>query len=139
MYKEFIEGGRFDPVKEIQVKVTYHDPCFLGRWNAEYDAPRRVLEAIPGVTLVEMERSRESSLCCGGGGGNFCMDLLGGSPDSPSRRRVREALTTGAGILAVACPKCLTILEDAVKVEGLDDKLVVKDIAEIAGEAFGIV
>ena len=135
LLQKLIEGGTLNPAIEMPVRVTYHDPCFLGRWNAEYDAPRRVLEAIPGVTLVEMERNRESALCCGGGGGNFSMDLLGGSPDSPSRRRVREALTTGASILAVACPKCLTILEDAVKVEGLDDKLIVKDIAEIADEA----
>ena len=135
LLERLIEESRLNPSGEMRVKVTYHDPCFLGRWNAEYDAPRRVLEAIPGVTLVEMERNRESALCCGGGGGNFSMDLLGGSPDSPSRRRVREALTTGASILAVACPKCLTILEDAVKVEGLDDKLIVKDIAEIADEA----
>jgi Fe-S oxidoreductase len=135
LLQQLIEGGRLNPFGGMPARVTYHDPCFLGRWNAEYDAPRRVLQAIPGVTLVEMERNRESSLCCGGGGGNFCMDLLGGSPDSPSRRRVREAFATGADILAVACPKCLTILEDAVKVEGLDDRLVVKDIAEIAYEA----
>ena len=84
--------------------------------------------------MVEMERNRENALCCGGGGGNFCMDLLGGSPDSPARRRVREASATGADILAVACPKCLTILEDAVKAEELDNKLIVKDIAEIVSE-----
>jgi Fe-S oxidoreductase len=138
LLEKLIEEGRLNQVGEMTGKVTYHDPCFLGRWNAEYDAPRNVLKSIPGVTLVEMERNRESSLCCGGGGGNFSMDLLGGSPDSPSRRRVREALATGAGILAVACPKCLTILEDAVKVEGLDDKIIVKDIAEIAAESYGI-
>lgn len=138
LLQNLFEDGSLNPSQEIPVAVTYHDPCFLGRWNAEYDAPRMVLNSIPGVTLVEMERNRESALCCGGGGGNFCTDLLGGSPDSPSRRRIREALTTGAGILAVACPKCLTILEDAVKVEGLDDKLVVKDIAEIAADGCGI-
>jgi Fe-S oxidoreductase len=137
LLEKLVEDGRLRPVGEMSVKITYHDPCFLGRWNAEYDAPRNVLKSLSGVTLVEMERNRESALCCGGGGGNFSMDLLGGSPDSPSRRRVREALETGADILAVACPKCLTILEDAVKVEGLDDKLIVKDIAEIAGEACG--
>jgi Fe-S oxidoreductase len=138
LLERLLDEGRMNPAKEMRVKVTYHDPCFLGRWNTEYDAPRSVLKFIPGVTLVEMERNRESSLCCGGGGGNFTMDLLGGSPDSPSRRRVHEALATGADILAVACPKCLIILEDAVKVEGLDDKLIVKDIAEIAAESCGI-
>jgi len=138
LLKRLLEGGGLNPSREIPFRVTYHDPCFLGRWNAEYDAPRKILNSLPGATLVEMERNRESSLCCGGGGGNFCMDLLGGSPDSPARRRVREAMETGAEILAVACPKCLTILEDAVKVEGLDDKLIVRDIAELAGEACGI-
>ena len=138
LLEKLVEDRKLRPVGEMSVKVTYHDPCFLGRWNAEYDAPRNVLKSISGVTLVEMERNRESALCCGGGGGNFSMDLLGGSPDSPSRRRVREALATGAGILAVACPKCLTILEDAVKVEGADDKLMIKDIAEITAESCGI-
>ncbi len=138
LIQELIEGGRLSLSVEVPARVTFHDPCFLGRWNGVYDAPRSILQSVPGVTLVEMERNRESALCCGGGGGNFSMDLLGGSPDSPARRRVREALNTGADILAVACPKCLTVLEDAVKVEGLDDKLMVKDIAEIAYEAAGI-
>jgi Fe-S oxidoreductase len=137
--QKLLEEGRLKPSAEISAGVTYHDPCFLGRWNAEYDAPRRILMSIPGMKLMEMERNRESSLCCGGGGGNFCMDLLGGSPDSPARRRVREASATGAGILAVACPKCLSILEDAVKVERLNVKLIVKDIGEIIGEACGII
>jgi Fe-S oxidoreductase len=138
LMQKLIEGGRLNLSIEVPARVTFHDPCFLGRWNSVYDAPRSILKAVPGVTLVEMERNRESALCCGGGGGNFSMDLLGGSPDSPARRRVREALNTGADILAVACPKCLTVLEDAVKVEGLDDKLMVKDIAEIAYQAAGI-
>jgi len=85
-----------------------------------------------------MERNRDSSLCCGGGGGNFYIDFLGGSADSPSRRRVREAIETGANVLAVACPNCLTLLEDAVKAEGLEDRLSVRDISEIVGEACGI-
>jgi len=133
LLQKLLEDGKLKPSVEIFAVVTYHDPCFLGRWNAEYDAPRRVLMSIPGMRLMEMERNRESSLCCGGGGGNFCMDLLGGSPDSPARRRVREASATGAGILAVACPQCLSILEDAAKVEGLDVKLIVKDVGEIIG------
>ncbi len=138
LLQELIEGGRLGLSAEVPARITFHDPCFLGRWNGVYEEPRSILKAVPGVTLVEMEHSREGALCCGGGGGNFSMDLLGGSPDSPARRRVREALDTGANILAVACPKCLTVLEDAVKVEGLDDRLMVKDIAEIAYEAAGM-
>jgi len=136
LLQRLIARGRLNMAIQVPVKVTYHDPCFLGRWNTEYDAPREILNSVPGVTFIEMERSRENSLCCGGGGGNFCMDLLGGSPDSPARRRVREALATDARILAVSCPKCLTIMEDAVKVEGLDDRLIVKDIAELVDQAY---
>jgi Fe-S oxidoreductase len=78
-----------------------------------------------------MERSGKSALCCGGGAGNYYTDLLGGSPDSPARIRVRQAKDTGANVLAVACPNCLTMLEDAVKVEGLESELEVKDICEL--------
>lgn len=123
--KKKLSGAGFDG------KITFHDPCFLGRWNQEYDAPRNILKAVPGATLVEMERNRKGALCCGGGGGNFYTDLLGGSEESPARIRVREAVATGADILAVACPNCLTMLEDAVKVEGLEEKIKVRDIAEI--------
>jgi Fe-S oxidoreductase len=112
-------------------KITFHDPCFLGRWNQEYNAPRNIIGSVPGATLVEMERNKKSAACCGGGGGNFYTDLLGGSDESPARIRAREAAATGAGILAVACPNCLTMLEDAVKVEGLETRIKVRDIAEI--------
>ncbi len=120
---------------EHNAKVTYHDPCFLGRYNQIYDEPREILQSIPGVELVEMERSRENSFCCGGGSGNFVTDLLGGSEESPSRVRVREAYETGADILAVACPSCMTMLQDAIKVEDLEGKLTVKDISEIMVES----
>jgi len=120
---------------EHNAKVTYHDPCFLGRYNQIYDEPREILQSIPGVELVEMERSRENSFCCGGGSGNFVTDLLGGSEESPSRVRVREAYETGANILAVACPSCMTMLQDAIKVEDLEGKLTVKDISEIMVES----
>jgi len=136
--QNLINDSSLDISKGFNAKVTLHDPCFLGRWNGEYEASRAVLRAIPGIELIEMERNRDSSLCCGGGGGNFYIDFLGGSADSPSRRRVREAIETGANVLAVACPNCLTMLEDAVKAEGLEDKLSVRDISEIVGEACGI-
>jgi Fe-S oxidoreductase len=121
--------------KVPEVKVTYHDPCFLGRHNKEYDAPRDVLSAIPGVELVEMRMNREHSFCCGGGGGNFYTDIIGGKDNSPNRVRVREAYKTGAKVLAVACPVCITMLDDAIKSENLEGELQVKDIAEIVAEA----
>ena len=125
-----IQPGK-TPLKELNGKITYHDPCYLGRHNGEYDAPRKILKAIPGIELAEMDRSRENAFCCGGGGGNFFTDILGGGEDSPSRIRVREALETGAGIIAVACPQCAKMLDDAVKIEQLDDRLKVMDVAEI--------
>ena len=135
---KLIREGRLDVSGRLKARIAYHDPCFLGRWNGEYEAPRAILQAIPGVEMVEMARNRDASLCCGGGGGNFYIDLLGGSEASPARRRVREARETGADILAVACPQCLVMLQDAVKAEELDDSLAVRDIAEITAEACGI-
>ena len=135
LLRDLIKDGRLDLSNKIDVKVTYHDPCFLGRYNSEYDAPREILKAIPGVELIEIERNRENAFCCGGGGGNFYTDFLGGGEDSPARIRVREAYETGAEILAVACPVCLTMLNDAVTVEGLEEKLKVKDVSEIVRES----
>jgi len=121
--------------EDSRQKVTYHDPCFLGRYNNEYDAPREILTAIPGIELIEMERTKENSFCCGGGCGNFYTDILGSGQNSPSRVRVREAHDTGASILAVSCPVCLMMLEDALKAEGLENELAIKDISEIVNEA----
>jgi Fe-S oxidoreductase len=131
-----------DLVKENKVKlsqnkakVTYQDPCFLGRYNKIYEEPRQILRSIPGLELMEMEKNRADAFCCGGGSGNFIMDLLAGGEESPARVRVREAYTTGADTLAVACPSCLIMFTDAVKAEDLDDKLAVKDISQIMKES----
>lgn len=123
------------PLKEYKATITYHDPCYLGRHNGEYEAPRKILKSIPGVELIEMDQNRENAFCCGGGGGNFFTDILGGGDDSPSRIRIRQALNTGAQIIAVACPQCAKMLDDAVKIEELEDKLEVLDVAEIATRA----
>jgi Fe-S oxidoreductase len=131
---QLIRSGKID-LKEYKAKVTYHDPCYLGRHNGEYKAPREILKAIPGLELIEMERNGENAFCCGGGGGNFFTDILGGGEDSPNRIRTMEALDTGAGIIAVACPQCAKMLEDGIKAEELDDKLKVMDLAEIVTQA----
>jgi len=128
---DLISGSRLNLSAKLSAKVTYHDPCFLGRHNSEYEAPRQVLKAIPGVKLIEMERNRENSFCCGGGSGNFYTDFFGGGENSPARIRVREAVETGANILATACPVCAIMLNEAVKGEGLEEKLIVKDISEL--------
>ncbi len=134
---DLIVNGKIDKLKTPNTKITFHDPCFLGRWNEEYEAPRAILRVVEGVELIEMDKNKEGSLCCGGGGGNFQIDLLGGSENSPARRRVREAYEAGANILAVACPKCLVMLNDAVTSEELTDRLKVMDISEIIMKGFG--
>ncbi|MEM1586279.1 MAG: LUD domain-containing protein [Candidatus Bathyarchaeia archaeon] len=132
-----IEDGkiRFNDGVHLNKTVAYHDPCFLGRWNNEYEAPRNILRSIPGVRLIELERSRENSLCCGGGSGNcyvgFGCGLLSESEYNPDRVRVKEAYNAGAEILAVSCPSCLIMLEEAAKAEGLDGNLSIMDVSEI--------
>lgn len=129
-----LESKKIRAGRELRMRLTYHDPCFLGRHNSEYEAPRQLLKAIPGVELVEMEMNRENAFCCGGGGGNFFTSLIGSGSKSPARVRLRQAFETGAQILAVACPTCASMLEEAIKVEDLDDKIAVKDISEILRE-----
>jgi Fe-S oxidoreductase len=129
--RDLIKGGRLKATSKLNTKVTYHDPCFLGRHAGEYEAPREILMAIPGVELMEMERNRQNSFCCGGGSGNFYTDSFGGGVNSPSRIRVREAAKTGARILAVACPTCAVMLGEALKDEGIEERLIVKDVSEL--------
>jgi Fe-S oxidoreductase len=114
--------------------VTYHDPCYLGRHNRDYHSARKVLTAVPGVEMREMDRSRQDAFCCGGGGGNLLTDILGKSPEPPARSRVAEALGTGAGILAVGCPTCAVMLEAAVKSNNVEDRIQVQEISEIVAE-----
>lgn len=132
-YSQVLAGliGKAKFAASAPLKVTFHDPCYLGRHNQDYFTPRVILTRIPGVELVEMDRARADALCCGGGNGNFFTDVLGGGPDSSARVRVREAAATGAQVMAVACPKCAKMLEDAIKSENLDDKIRVMDLAEI--------
>ena len=124
--------------RELDVTVTFHDPCYLGRHNGEYDAPRALLQAIPGVRLVEMGRCRENGYCCGGGGGGMWLDGLTGTRTTErlSERRVREAAETGADVLAVCCPYEVSRFEDAAKSTG-NEHLRVLDIVELIDEAMG--
>ena len=124
--------------RPLERTVTFHDPCYLGRHNGEYDAPRRLLEAIPGIRLAEMGRCKENGYCCGGGGGGMWLDGFTSSHTSErlSERRVREAVETGAEILAVCCPYEVSRFEDAAKSTG-NDHLEVRDIVELLDEAMG--
>lgn len=121
------------PLKEGALKdVTFHDPCYLGRYNDEYDAPRSSLKAVKGLRILEMERSREKGLCCGAGGGHFWMDLKIG--ERVNSIRAEEAAATGASTVATACPFCMQMMEDGVKLTHNDHRLDVRDIAEVIAE-----
>ncbi|GAB6093855.1 hypothetical protein JCM14469_01070 [Desulfatiferula olefinivorans] len=116
------------------LRVTFHDPCYLGRHNGDYVSARTILKSLPGLTLTDMDRSGKNALCCGGGGGNFFTDLLTGGAETSARVRVREAASTGADILAVACPLCAVMLEDAVKSENLDHTIRVMEVSELVDQ-----
>ncbi|UCH87579.1 MAG: (Fe-S)-binding protein [Dehalococcoidia bacterium] len=126
---ELIEGERLKFENELPLKVTYHDPCYLSRRNGICDEPRQVLQSIPGLELVEMERSREDTLCCGGGGGRMWMETAAG--ERFSDLRVPEAAETGAEVVVTCCPYCLSCLEDSLNVIG-KGKLRVMELAEVA-------
>ena len=128
-----IKSGRLELKHPINKRVTFHDPCYLGRYNGMYELPREILKAIPGIELVEMPRNRERSFCCGAGGGNLVREYPG--EDRPNNIRAREAASTNAEILAVACPFCMIMLEDGVKTEKLDDRIQVLDVIELVYES----
>jgi Fe-S oxidoreductase len=115
-------------------RVTFHDPCYLGRHHREFDGAREILQALPGVTLVEMDESFCRSRCCGGGGGRMWFEPEVAGGEKMSERRVRQAAATGAEVLAVACPWCLIQFEDAVKTAELEGRLRVADVTEFAAE-----
>jgi len=125
--------------RPLDCAVTYHDSCCLGRHNGFYDEPRALLEAIPGVTLVEMAHTRENALCCGGGGGGMWLDTYykAQNMERLSDRRLREVIATGADVLAVACPYEISRFEDAVKLAGYEDRIQVRDITELLVESIG--
>jgi len=128
LLSKLIETGKLVFSKEVNKKVVYHDPCFLGKQNGIYDEPRKVIESVPGVKLVEFDRSRARSVCCEGGGGRVWIDIPG---ERLAEARVKDAVEIGAEILAVACPFCLLTFEDAVKTAGVEGKIQIMDIAEL--------
>ena len=117
--------------------MTFHDPCYLGRHNGEYEAPRRLIEAIPGLEMIEMGHCRANGYCCGGGGGEiwnsgFTREHV---DERLSEVRVREAVAAGADVLAVCCPFEVSLFEDAVKSTGHQGQLEVRDIVELMDES----
>jgi Fe-S oxidoreductase len=130
---ELVNEGRLQLKNDYPKKVTYHDPCYLGRHNSVYDEPREVLKKIPGLEFIEMIESRSDSLCCGGGGGRVWMETQKG--ERFSDLRIEQALGAGAEVLATSCPYCITMLEDSRTTMNLAEKIEVKDITEIIQES----
>jgi len=129
-----IESGQLTlPAGFDRRKLTYHDPCFIGRWNGVYEQPRRVLNVINSDGVTEMRRNRNRSFCCGGGGGRVWMEEKIGK--RINNTRVEEALATGADAMAAACPFCITMFEDGIKAVGAQETFEVEDIAEILARA----
>lgn len=129
---ELVQAGRIKTMTPIQQKVTYHDSCYLGRYNNTYEAPRAMLENVPGLEIVEMDRSRSRGLCCGAGGGQMYLEETQGK--RINIERTEEALATGAEVVTTACPFCMTMLTDGVKAKHADG-VVVRDVAEVMLEA----
>ncbi|OOC59346.1 (Fe-S)-binding protein [Paenibacillus ihbetae] len=126
---QLVKEGRLTPKHPIREKITYHDSCYLGRYNDVYDQPRNVLRAIPGVELLEMERTRENGMCCGAGGGQMWMEEDAGK--RVNLARTEQALAVSPTMISSACPYCLTMLEDGTKLKEVEDSVRTRDIAEI--------
>ncbi|MFX0171317.1 MAG: (Fe-S)-binding protein [Candidatus Hodarchaeota archaeon] len=144
---ELIETGRIQLTKELNYEVTYHDPCYLGRYNDVYDAPRKIIEHLPGVQMKEMPNNGQFSYCCGGGGGGMFRETPKWVETRISERRVLEAKKTldsadtkGTNlkkVLVTACPFCTSMLVDATKTQQLEEEIEVMDIVELVNEALG--
>jgi Fe-S oxidoreductase len=136
---ELIESGRLTVKKGLGYRVTYHDPCTLGRYNGVYDPPRQVLEAL-GAELVEMPRNRDNSLCCGAGGGRIWMkELKAEDSPRPSEMRIDEAMELGGiDYFVVACPKDVTMYEDAIKTSGHQGEIELRELSELVYESLAL-
>ena len=134
---ELIEQGKIRPVATVEATLAYHDSCYLGRHNGVYDPPRQIAQAIPGVSLVEMERRRERGFCCGAGGGHMWMEESRGS--RVNHVRTDQFLETGADTVGVSCPFCLQMFTEAIGAKELQGEKQARDIVEILEESLGAV
>ena len=131
---ELLDRGALELARPLSYRVTYHDPCHLGRMNGEYDAPRAILERL-GCTLVEMPRNRDNSFCCGAGGGRIWIPDTPGQ-ERPSENRIREAVSlAGVELFVVSCPKDVTMYEDAIKTSGNAEQIELRELTELIEEA----
>jgi Fe-S oxidoreductase len=133
LISRLMDEGRLRPTEEVDGLLTYHDPCYLGRHNQVYDAPRKVLERIPGLRTVEMHRHKERAFCCGAGGARMWMEEPIGK--RINMERTDEAVATGADSVGVACPYCLIMLDDGVKQKRTETEVL--DIAQVVARSVG--
>ncbi|MAP62134.1 MAG: hypothetical protein CMF82_04190, partial [Candidatus Marinimicrobia bacterium] len=131
---ELIKTGQLQTNHKSDKKITFHDPCYLGRHNKIFDQPRNILENVAEIeNIIEMKESRESSMCCGAGGGNMWHEINQGS--RVNVERFEQAVKTGADTVATGCSFCTIMMDDAMKVTGKEETMQVKDIAEIVGDS----
>jgi Fe-S oxidoreductase len=130
---KLISEGKIKPSKTLDETVTFHDSCYLGRWNGVFEQPRHVIKSVPAVRMVEMKWNHDKGLCCGAGGGRMWMEEKIGKRVNVAR--TEQALETRAGIVAASCPFCMTMLTDGVKTKEMQDKVRVMDIAELIDQA----
>lgn len=126
---KWVEEGRLKPVHRVDETITYHDSCYLGRYNEVYEAPRNILKAIPGVTVVEMARNRETGMCCGAGGGLMWMEETAGSRINVAR--TEQALAVKPTVIGTGCPYCLTMISDGTKAKEVEEQVQTLDVTEI--------
>lgn len=134
--QNLVRSGKIKPTRKQQTRITFHDPCYLGRYNQAYDEPREALRAISGTEIVEMRCSRDKSFCCGAGGARMFMEERTGK--RVNIERTEEALSLNPSIIGTACPFCMTMLTDGVKEKDASGSVQVKDIAELVLEAIEI-
>lgn len=132
LINELIAGGRIKPKKSAQQTITYHDSCYLGRYNGIFDPQRAILQSV-GANLVEMQRSRSTGLCCGGGGGRMWLEENTGT--RINNKRVEDVIAVNVQTVTSACPFCMTMLDDGAKALSVDEKIARKDIAELVAES----
>ncbi|PFO07926.1 hypothetical protein COJ85_04445 [Bacillus sp. AFS076308] len=130
---QLVRDGRLVPKHAVNEKITFHDSCYLGRYNDVYDPPREILKSIPGVQLVEMERNREKGMCCGAGGGLMWMEEETGHRINVSR--TEQALAVYPSVISSGCPYCLTMLSDGTKAKEVEEKVATYDVAELLEKA----
>jgi Fe-S oxidoreductase len=127
---DLIRQGKLNLTEELNSILTYHDPCYLGRYNSVYLEPRRILQAIPKTKLEEMERSRNKGFCCGGGGGFMWIEEQPGTTKI-NHMRTEDVLKTGAETVVTACPYCLQMFEESIEQRHMKDSLKARDLIEL--------